>query len=157
MNLHLVKVGAADAEEMLRMQRKCFAAHYQRYRDIKSPYKQSIEQMCLRIQYEHGFYYAIVWNKRRVGGLFLIKREHNWYHVGILYVLPMFQGKGLGQAVLAMAEQLHGNVQRWTLDCPKDLPLNRRCYEKSGYRLTGETEVVNGRLTLVYYQKERPV
>lgn len=157
MNLHLVKVDAADAEEMLRMQRRCFAKHFQRYRDVKSPYKQSAEQMRLRIQYEHGYYYAVVWNKRRVGGLFLIEREPGWFHVGILYILPMYQGKGVGQAVLGIAEKLHRNVRKWTLDCPEDLPLNRRCYEKSGYRLTGETEVVNDHLTLVYYQKERPV
>ena len=52
-----------------------------------------------------------------------------------------------------MAEALHPDAEHWELDCPEDLPANRRCYEKAGYHFTGGKHWMSDRLTLVDYRK----
>lgn len=61
--------------------------------------------------------------------------------------------KGVGQKALNFVEGLFPEVESWKLDCPADMATNRKCYEKVGYRFTGETRIINDKLTLVSYRK----
>jgi GNAT superfamily N-acetyltransferase len=155
MDLQLIKATSADAEIMLRLQRKCFAKHFERYHDVSSsPYNETLGKMLFRINYEKGSYYKIVSNNILVGCIWVFEKEPEIFRVGIVYILPKYQSKGIGQKTLTMAENLHNVAKLWEIDCPEDLSINRRCYEKVGYKLTGEKEVINEKLTLVYYKKE---
>jgi len=139
---------------MLDMQKKCFKKHYERYQDISgSPYNEILEKMLFRINYEKGSYYKIVSSNTPIGGIWVIEKEPKIFRVGIVYVLPEYQGKGIGQKALSMAENMHSDAKGWELDCPEDLTINRHCYEKAGYKLTGEKEKINENLTLVCYKK----
>lgn len=69
-----------------------------------------------------------------------------------VFVLPEFQGKGIAQEAIRLCEKIHGNENR-ELDTILQEPKNCHLYEKLGYRQTGKTEVINERLTLVFYEK----
>ncbi len=153
MEVRLVRAVESDAEELLLIQRECFRSEYEKYKDDGSPYRLSLERMRGKIAYAGGAYYRIVYQAATVGGIWVYEKEPGTYRMSILYVLPAYQGRGIGQKSLMMVEDLHQDVIHWELDCPDDLPINRHCYEKAGYRLTGKKEVINDRLTLVCYQK----
>lgn len=76
-----------------------------------------------------------------------------------IFIMPEFQGRGIAQKALRLCEEAHGSGN-WELDTILQEPKNCHLYEKMGYRRTGKTEVVNDRLTLVFYEKretgERP-
>jgi len=154
MNLQLIRATANDAQDMLTMQKKCFKIHFERYQDLSgSPYKEVLEKMLFRINYEKGSYYKIISSNTLIGGIWVFEKEPKIFRVGIVYILPEYQSKGIGQKAMAMAENLHRDAKSWELECPEDLSINRRCYEKAGYTLTGEKEIINDKLTLVYYKK----
>jgi len=139
---------------MLNIQKKCFKNHFERYQDLSgSPYKEVLEKMLFRINYEKGNYYKTVSSNTLIGGIWVFEKEMKIFRVGIVYVLPEYQNNGIGQKALAMAENLHRDAKGWELDCPEDLSINRRCYEKAGYVLTDEKEIINDKLTLVCYKK----
>ena len=48
---------------------------------------------------------------------------------------------------------MHPEVKTWKLDTIKQEPRNCHLYEKCGFVRTGQEEVVNERLTLVFYEK----
>lgn len=69
-----------------------------------------------------------------------------------IFILPAFQGRGIAQEVIRLCEEAHGS-ENWELDTILQEPKNCHLYEKMGYRRTGRTEVINERLTLVFYAK----
>jgi GNAT superfamily N-acetyltransferase len=154
--IELIKAKASDAEVMLEMQKKCFKIHFERYHDVDtSPVNESIEKMLLKINYESGGYFKIIVDNIHGGCVRVYEKSPKLYRIGIIYVLPEFQNKGIGQKALALAENLFPEAEAWELDCPADLTLIRKCYEKAGYSLTGKIEIINDKLTLVYYIKEK--
>ena len=49
-------------------------------------------------------------------------------------------------------ENMHGETN-WELETIFEEKGNCYLYEKMGYKLTGETKIVNDKLTLVHYEK----
>ena len=54
---------------------------------------------------------------------------------------------------IRLAEEIHG-AANWELDTILQEKGNCYLYEKMGYRQTGKTEVVNDKMTLVFYKKD---
>lgn len=157
MNIQLIKATVLDAEVMGKMQVESFKPHLQRYKDVAtSPVNESLEKMVYRINYEKGSYFKIIADNRHAGCVWVYEKAPKLYNIGIIYISPEFQCKGIGQKALAIAERLFPQAESWELDCPSDLSLNRHCYEKVGYRLTEETKIINDKLTLVFYRKDIP-
>jgi GNAT superfamily N-acetyltransferase len=154
MNISLKKATASDAEDMLGMQKECFKTHFERYQDVEtSPVNEPIEKMLFKINYENGAYFKIMVDDIHAGCVRVYEKSPKLYRIGIIYVLPEFQNKRIGQKALMLAESMYPVAEAWELDCPSDLPINRKCYETAGYKLTGEIEIINDKLTLVYYRK----
>lgn len=61
--------------------------------------------------------------------------------------------KGYAQKAMLLAEEIHGN-SNWELDTILQEKGNCYLYEKMGYYQTGKTEVINDKLTLVFYKKD---
>lgn len=66
--------------------------------------------------------------------------------------LPEFQGRGIAQEAIRLCEEIHGK-REWELETILQEKKNCHLYEKMGYRNTGKTEVINEKLTLVFYVK----
>lgn len=155
MIIQLVKAIASDARVMQKMQIESFAFHFERYQDVDtSPVKEPLEKMISRIHNESGCYFKIIVDDIHVGCVWVLEKAAKMYRIGIIYILPEYQCKGFGKKVLAITESMFPDAKSWELDCPADLSINRHCYEKAGYLFTGETKVINEKLTLVFYRKE---
>ena len=154
MNIQLIKATTSDSEAMQKMQIESFTPHFLRYKDdATSPVNESLEKMLYRINYEKGCYFKIMAENIHAGCLWVYENEEKVYRIGIMYISPEFQCKGVGKKALAIAESLFPEAEAWELDCPADMLINRNCYEKVGYKFTGETKIINDKLTLVFYRK----
>ena len=69
-----------------------------------------------------------------------------------LFVMPEYRGKGVAQRALQTVENIHGSTN-WQLDTILQEKGNCHLYEKMGYRQTGETRIINDKMTLVFYKK----
>lgn len=86
-------------------------------------------------------YFKIMYEENILVGVILVSttgREHG--RIDRLYILPKYQGKGIGSAILAQIENMFHEVRLWTLDTTKFSPRNHYFYEKNGYVLEGEDE-----------------
>jgi len=155
MKIQLVKATTSDAKAMRKMQIESFIPHFQRYKDVSTnPVNESLDKMLYRIKDEKGCYFKIMVNDRHSGCVWAYEIGPKQYRIGIMYISAEFQRKGVGQKALVIAENLFPEAKSWELDCPADLSLNRHCYEKVGYKLTGKTKMINDQLTLVFYRKD---
>lgn len=154
MDTQLIKATTSDADAMLIMQIESFTPHFQRYMDVEtSPVNESLEKMIYRISYEKGCYFKIMVDNIHAGCVWVHEVAPKLFRIGIIYISPEFQCKGLGQKALTIVESLFPEAESWELDCPSDMAINRKCYEKVGYRFTGVSRKINDKLTLVSYRK----
>ena len=63
-----------------------------------------------------------------------------------------YRNKGLAQKTFEEIEKIHGG-DNWMLDTILQEEGNCYLYEKLGYKRTGETEKINERMDIVYYEK----
>ncbi len=154
MNIHLLKAELSDAEKLLEIQKICFTPHLERYQDFEtSPAMTSLDKIKFWIENEN--FYKILFNKVLVGSINLRKLDElGNYKLHIINILPEYQGLGIGQAAIQLAENLFPDAKTWSLETLEDMPGNRHVYEKVGYKFTGETEKINDKLTLVFYRKD---
>ena len=85
-------------------------------------------------------YYKIIYNNSIVGVILLSYTGREHARVDRLYILPEYQGSGLGSKVLKSIEELFPEVNEWSLDTIQQSPRNHYFYEKNGYKLVGEDE-----------------
>jgi len=69
-----------------------------------------------------------------------------------IFVLPEFRGRGYAHRAIRAGEAIYGETG-WELETILQEEGNCRLYENLGYRRTGETKVINDKMTLVYYRK----
>ena len=152
MKVFLVKAVSEDAERLLEIQKICFTPHLERYQDYEtSPATVPIERIRWLIQNEN--FYKVLLNGIWIGSTNIRKLDGNGnYKLHIINILPEYQGKGIGQSVIKLAENLFPDAKTWCLETLEDMPYNRRVYEKVGYIFTGKTES-NDKLSLVFYKK----
>lgn len=155
MEVCLRKAGLEDAQIIHEMQVKAFESLLEKYEDYKTnPGNESIEKVIRRINEEQSDYYLINMDKVTVGAIRVVKVENMIYRVSPIFVLPEYQGKGIAQKVFKLIETLHSDAMEWRLDTILQEKGNCYLYEKLGYIKTGETKIVNDKLTIVFYRKE---
>ena len=66
--------------------------------------------------------------------------------------MKRFRNMGIAQAAISEAERLHG-ASGWELEAIREEPAACCVYEKLGYKSTGETKQVNGKMALIVYKK----
>lgn len=154
MKVDLLKTELSDAEKLLEIQRVCFSPHLERYQDFEtSPVMAGLDRIKWQIENEN--FYKIMLNDVWVGSINIRKLDEiGKYKLHIINILPEYQGMGIGQLAIRLAEELFPDAKMWCLETLEDMPQNRHVYEKAGYKFTGKTERINDKLVLVYYQKE---
>lgn len=154
MNIELVRASLQDAEVIWKMQRIAFAELLERYQDFDTnPGNEPLEKVQWRFSFPATYFYFIQVDGVNAGAIRIIDHhDDSPKKISPLFVLPQFQGKGIAQAAIREAERIHGS-DNWCLDTILQEKGNCHLYEKMGYRQTGETRVINDRLTLVLYKK----
>ena len=154
MNISLTKSESKDAEIIHAMQIKSFMPLLEKYQDFEtSPVNEPIEKIIDKINQSFTDYYIIKSDSLDVGGVRIVKKNNKHYRVSIIFILPEYQGKRIAQEVFQMLEQIYSEANEWELDTILQEQGNCHLYEKMGYKQTGETKVINDRLTLVFYKK----
>ena len=156
MEIRLLRAGVEDAEELHAMQVKSFRELFEKYQDFDtSPANESVEKVEARLKQNFTYYYFICIGMQKAGAIRIVDKKENGKNKRIspIFVLPEFQGQGIAQKAIRLCEEIHGK-EDWELDTILQEPQNCHLYEKMGYRQTGKTEVINERLTLVFYEKK---
>ena len=154
--IQLTRAGLEDAEQIHEMQQRAFDALYQKYQDHEtSPAKETVERIIAKLNHPATYFYLIHSDGEIVGAIRVVDKKDfcTPKRISPLFILPEYWNSGFGQMAIEEVEKIHGSTN-WKLDTVLQEKKNCYLYEKMGYHQTGETEVINERLTLVYYQKK---
>lgn len=157
MKVQLVRADISDAKEIHAMQIESFRELLEKYRDYDtSPASESVEKVEARLKQDFTYYYFICTGTQKVGAVRVIdpKEQGKNKRISPIFIMPDFRGRGIAQEAMRLCEETHGS-ENWELDTILQEPGNCHLYEKMGYRQTGRTEVINERLTLVFYEKRK--
>ena len=153
--VELQKITVEQAPKWLEMQIEAYTSLLEKYQDHEiSPAAETLERVIERMGVPFREHFFILKDGEIVGGV----RTAWWtgttrYRLGGIFILPRFQNMGIGQIAMQLAESRYPDATTWELDTLLQEPRNLHFYEKLGYRREGEENVVNDKLTLVFYKK----
>ena len=156
MEVRLVRINIEDAEKLWKMQVKAFQDLYEKYQDTDtSPATESMDKILMRLKQPFTYYYFIEADNTTVGAIRVVDRHEvgKTKRISPIFVMQEYRNKGLAQKAMILAEEIHG-CSDWELDTILQEKGNCYLYEKMGYRQTGRTEVINDKMTLVFYKKD---
>ena len=137
----VVRLGVADAGELLTLQRAAYVTEAQLHDDVRlPPLVQSLEQLRTELSAPH----VTAWGVRRAGRLVAAVRlcdlGHGTVELGRLVVAPDVQGSGLGSRLLTDAERLAPEgTTAVHLFTGERSEANLRLYRRHGYVETHRT------------------
>ena len=154
MEVRLVRASMADAETIWQMQRIAFAQLLEKYQDFDTnPGNELLEKVQWRLSLPATYFYFIQIDGVNAGAIRIIDHhDEQRKRISPLFVMPEFRGMGVAQAAIRAAEHIHG-IAHWNLGTILQEKGNCHLYEKMGYIVTGETKVINERITIVFYEK----
>lgn len=154
MDISLTLAQLKDAELIHSMQINSFMPLLEKYQDFEtSPANEPIDKVVHRIEQSYTDYYIIKVNGAAIGGIRIVKMQSKRYRISPVFILPEYQGKGIAQKTFAIIERIYCDAEVWELDTILQEQGNCHLYEKLGYKQTGKTEIINSKLTLVFYEK----
>lgn len=157
MEFSLCKADLKDAAILHEMQIKAFMPLLEKYQDYEtSPANEPLEKIITRIKQTFTDYYLIQNPEFAIGGIRVVKKDNKAYRISPIFILPEYQGKGIAQKVFTRIEQIYYDAKSWELDTILQEKGHCYLYEKLGYKKTGETKVINDKLTIVFYKKVIP-
>ncbi|WP_191561300.1 GNAT family N-acetyltransferase [Metabacillus idriensis] len=155
MDLFLEKAAESDAKSIFDIQVKAFTPLLKKYKDYDtSPANETVDKVITRINNPLGGFYKIVLDQILAGAIRIHWNEEiTQFWISPMFILPDFQGKGIAQKVLILAEEMFPKAASWELATILEEERNCYLYEKMGYCKTGITKKLNEDATLVFYRK----
>ena len=143
-----------ECEKLWRMQVEAFSDLLEKYRDYDiSPANEPMSRIMERLEQPFTYYYFIMDGDTAVGAVRVVDmKDGSPKRISPIFIMKEHRGKGFAKAAIKAAEKLHG-ADNWSLDTILQEEGNCRLYEKMGYRRTGCEQVINDRMTLVFYEK----
>jgi GNAT superfamily N-acetyltransferase len=152
LDVRLAAATAADAGEMLTLQRAAYVSEAQLYDDpLLPPLVQTLDELRDELSVGGGI---VAREGARMVGAVRFRLDGEVLHVGRLAIAPDRQGRGLGTALLAAAEAAT-SARRAALFTGERSEANLRLYERSGY-VEVRREAVRSGLVLVHLEKQLP-
>ncbi len=136
------------------MQVEAFSDLLEKYRDYDiSPANEPMSRIMERLEQPFTYYYFIMDGDTAVGAVRVVDmKDGSPKRISPIFIMKEHRGKGFAKAAIRAVEELHG-TDNWSLDTILQEEGNCCLYEKMGYRRTGDTQVINERMTLVFYEK----
>jgi len=133
---------------------EAFSDLLEKYRDYDiSPANEPMSRIVERMEQPFTYYYFIMDGDTAVGAVRVVDmKDGSPKRISPIFIMKEHRGKGFAKAAIRAVEELHG-ADNWALDTILQEEGNCRLYEKMGYRRTGDTQVINDRMTLVFYGK----
>ena len=154
MNIKLERIGVNDCEKLWKMQVEAFSELLEKYRDYDtSPANEPASRMEERLKQPFTYYYFIMDGETAVGAIRVVDmKDGSHKRISPIFIMKEFRGKGYAQAAIKAVEELHGRDD-WSLGTILQEAGNCHLYEKMGYHRTGESEMINERMTIIGYEK----
>ena len=155
MKIELIRASLKDTKEIWKMQVKSFKNLLDKYQDFETnPASETILNVEMRLKQNFTFFYFIFIDNKKVGAIRVVdyKEKNKNKRISPLFILPEYRNKGIAQSVIKICEEIHGNTN-WELSTILEEKGNCYLYEKLGYHPTGKIQVINDRLTLIFYHK----
>lgn len=156
MNITLQPANEKDAAVIHELQITAFTPLLNKYKDYEtSPASEPVEKTLSRLKNPHSHYFKILADGDLAGAIHIVRKESGsslW--ISPIFITPAFQGKGIAQQALRLAEENFGADRIWELSTLAEETGNCYLYEKLGYRRTPRVERINECATLVFYKKE---
>jgi GNAT superfamily N-acetyltransferase len=152
MNLTFERATAADAEALVAAQIAAFHHDAVLYPGVEiggPPGYDSVEDMRRRMA--EGQCYKMLDTGQIAGGMVVFDMGAGHVHLGVIFIDPAHQNRGLGTQALQFLERTYTDATRWTLDTPTWAIRNQHFYEKLGYVKVGEEVLPD--ITLIQYEK----
>ncbi|MEK4043444.1 GNAT family N-acetyltransferase [Paenibacillus sp. FSL H8-0048] len=150
----LSKATVEDAADIHAMQLQAFLPLLEKYQDHEtSPANETLERIVERMNQDFIDYFIIHNAGIAAGSVRVKKKDKHEYWLGQICVLPQYQGLGIAQQAFALIEEVYADAQSWGLATIMQEERNCYLYEKLGYKRTPETQVINDKLTLCFYEK----
>lgn len=154
--IELKKAEPQDCGAIHAMQVEAFAELLEKYRDTAtSPGAEPLERIEARMAQDATDYYLILAKGHQIGAVRVQRLPENVCRVAPIFILPAFQGKGYAQAAMGALEKMYPHAEAWRLDTIREEAKLCHLYEKLGYRRTGQEEVLQPGMTIVYYEKQK--
>ena len=161
MSISIKITSASEAEELSQIQKAAFKPLYEQFHDGGNPFLRGSEDILRRLNrsYRH---FTILFEGKIVGGIFyrLCGKRVPGYEIGTgeyylqrVYVHPDYQNHGIAGEAISLCEKEFADARCYYVDFPEVLEKNRRCYQRVGYRDTGERITMEGAPTLAMFQK----
>ncbi len=133
---------------------EAFSDLLEKYRDYDiSPANEPMSRVMERLEQPFTYYYFIMDGDTAVGAVRVVDmKDGSPKRISPIFIMKEHRGKGFAKAAIRAVEELHG-TDNWSLDTILQEEGNCCLYEKMGYRRTGDTQVINERMTLVFYEK----
>lgn len=146
-----------ELRQLYDMQIQSFMPLYEKYQDAGSPAVEAFERIQARAAAAGRQYYFILKDGARIGGVNVAVRAdaegHTVHWISPLFILPRYQGQGIGWAAIQHVFRLYPDAVCWRLDTILQEAGNCHLYEKCGFVRIGEPRPVNDRMTLVDYER----
>jgi GNAT superfamily N-acetyltransferase len=155
MSIALKKASISDAKLLHDMQVKAFMPLFEKYADYETnPANEPIDRVLQRLEQTFTDFYNIMSSGKTVGGIRIVRlKDGTRCKISPLFIVPEFQGLGFAQETMRLIEEMYSPRDGWELDTILQEQGNCYLYEKIGYKRTGETKVINDKMTLVFYEK----
>lgn len=152
--MELKRATVKDAPIIWKMQLEAFADLLAKYQDYDiSPGNEAMERVEERLNQPYTYFYFVMDGGKNVGAIRIVdQKDGSRKRISPLFVLKEYRNKGYAQAAIVEAERIHGR-DNWKLDTILQEEGNCYLYEKMGYHKTGQTEEINGKMTIVHYEK----
>ncbi|MEH7444163.1 GNAT family N-acetyltransferase [Bacillus sp. JJ1122] len=154
--ISLWKASIEDAEELLELQKEVFMPLYEKYNDHEtSPVTQTMERFLTR--FELGEYYKITYDGQLAGSVNVYQKTPGLMRLHIINIREEYHNRGIAQKVMNRLELMYPEAEAWELGTILTEERNCYLYEKMGYEQHGELKVINDKMTLVNYRKEKNI
>lgn len=152
--MELKRATVNDAGAIWHMQREAFSELLDKYRDYETnPACETEEQIEARLLQPYTYFYYIAEDNNTVGAVRVVDRKDGSpKRISPVFIMKEYRNRGYAQKAIAEAENIHGH-SLWELETVLQEKGNCHLYEKMGYRQTGQTRIINERMTLVSYEK----
>lgn len=151
--MEIVIANIADAEEILRLQKRAYQSEAELYNDFCiSPLKEILAEITEQFK-THIFLKAVYENK--ITGTVRAYEENGTCHIGRLAVDPSMQNKGIGKALMIEIEKSY-RTKRYELFSGTKSEKNIYLYKKLGYSIYEKRKYGCGNIEVYYMEKITP-
>ena len=147
----ITEANAADAHEILLLQKMAYMSEAEIYNDfLIPPLVQTLDE--IEKEFEESVFLKAVDNGQIVGSVRASLDDSKTCYIGKLIVRPDFQNQGIGADLMNEIEALFGDCDNFELFTGHKSNKNIKLYEKLGYNRYKIEKITDG-LCFIYFRK----